>query len=112
MIYRVDIDGTLCNKTYGRYEQAIPFLKNIQKVNKLYDDGHKIILWTARGVLEGLDWREVTETQMKKWGVRYHELSFDKPHFDILFDDKAMKLEEFNYGKENLVEKVGRNDNK
>jgi len=97
MIYRVDIDGTLCNKTYGNYEKAKPILKEIKKINKLYDEGHQIILWTARGTLEGKDWRELTKKQMDEWGVKHHKIFFDKPHFDVLFDDKAMNLENF-YG--------------
>ena len=89
MIYRVDIDGTLCNKTFGKYEDATPIVRHIHKINKLYDEGNKIILWTARGVLKGKDWREFTKRQVEEWGVKYHEILFDKPHFDVLFDDKA-----------------------
>jgi histidinol phosphatase-like enzyme len=92
MIFRVDIDGTLCNKTDGKYELAKPIKKNIEKINKLYDEGHKIILWTARGKLTGMDWKELTKKQVKEWGIKFHEISFDKPHFDILFDDKAEKI--------------------
>ena len=46
----VDIDETVC--AYGekrRYDLAVPIQKNIDKINKMYDDGWYIIYWTARG---------------------------------------------------------------
>ncbi len=91
-IYRVDIDGTLCNKTYGKYDQAKPIREHIDKINKLFEEGNKIILWTARGKPQGENWEEFTKKQMKEWGVKYHGIDFSKPHFDILFDDKAKKI--------------------
>jgi hypothetical protein len=32
---------------------------------------------------------------MKSWGVRYHELIFGKPHFDLMVDDRAMSIDEW-----------------
>ena len=46
----VDIDETIC--FYGekrRYDMAIGHMANIAKINDLYDQGWKIIYWTARG---------------------------------------------------------------
>ena len=53
MRYVVDIDGTIC--TPGpteemRYEQALPIQDRIDKINKLYDEGHTIVYLTARGM--------------------------------------------------------------
>ena len=48
MIYIVDIDETICT-TLGDvhkardYTKAKPLLKNIEKINELYDNGAKII---------------------------------------------------------------------
>jgi len=91
MIVYCDLDETLCSLPVGsrRYGEATPIRENIQKVNKLYDAGHTIVIWTARGRTTGIEWRAVTEYQLKKWGVKYHSLSFDKPVFDMLIDDKA-----------------------
>ena len=53
MRYVVDIDGTICTPglTEGmRYEQALPIQSRIDKINKLYDEGHIIIYLTARGM--------------------------------------------------------------
>jgi hypothetical protein len=32
---------------------------------------------------------------MKSWDVRYHELIFGKPHFDLMVDDRAMSIDEW-----------------
>ena len=34
--------------------------------------------------------RDLTEKQLEKWGVKYHELLFGKPHADVFIDDKAV----------------------
>lgn len=94
--YCFDLDGTLCNNTYGKYEEALPFVERIKKVNKLFNDGHHIIVDTARGSTTGIDWREVTEKQLKKWGVKYHELRVGvKFMADFYIDDKAIHDEYF-----------------
>ena len=90
MIYCFDIDGTLCSNTEGAYESAQPYARIIARANALYDAGHKIILQTARGSTTGIDWRELTENQLREWGVKYHELLFGKPTADVYIDDKAI----------------------
>jgi len=90
MIYCVDIDGTLCSSTYGKYEEAVPFEAAIVRVNALYDAGHRIILFTARGTTTGLNWRKLTEEQLESWGVKYHELILGKPEADVFVDDRAL----------------------
>lgn len=92
MIYCFDIDGTLCTNTDGDYEQAQPFKQVIAQVNRLYDEGHRILLYTARGATTGIDWRELTEQQMEKWGVCYHALFMGKPTADVYIDDKAVNF--------------------
>lgn len=88
--YCFDIDGTLCTITEGEYQDAKPFMDRIAKVNDLYDFGHTIVLFTARGSTTGINWRNVTEDQMKKWGVQYHSLLLGKPYADIFIDDKGV----------------------
>jgi SAM-dependent methyltransferase len=90
MTYCFDIDGVLCNNTHGRYEQAQPHPQAIARVNALYDSGHRVILFTARGTTTGIDWREVTENQMRTWGVKYHQLFFGKPEADVYIDDRGL----------------------
>ena len=50
MIYVFDIDGTICNNTYGNYDNAEPDVERIEINNKLYDEGNTIIYQTARGM--------------------------------------------------------------
>tara|TARA_Y100001949_G_C15780450_1_gene240421 strand:- start:155 stop:454 length:300 start_codon:yes stop_codon:yes gene_type:complete len=88
--YCFDIDGTICTNTNGDYEKAKPFIDRIKIVNKLYIEGNKIIMFTARGSTTNLDWTGLTKQQLKEWGVKYHELIFGKPEADIFVDDKGI----------------------
>ena len=96
MIIYVDIDGTICTeinqrpKTKQHYELHKPLHDRIAIINELYDDGHTIVYWTARGTTTGIDWRAITEDQFKRWGVKYHDLKFGKPYYDLFIDDKNM----------------------
>ena len=96
MIIYVDIDETICDYMGERnYPDARPIVENIEKINNLYDDGNTIIYWTARGTVTGIDWREVTENQFREWGVKYHDLKFGKPAYDLFIDDKNINSETF-----------------
>ena len=91
MIIYVDIDETICNTPEDRnYAKSIPIVENIEKINKLYDEGNTIIYWTARGSGSGLNWYDLTESQLKKWGVHYNKLIFGKPSYDVFIDDKNL----------------------
>jgi hypothetical protein len=90
VIYCVDIDGTLCSQRNGDYENAQPWPARIAVVNKLFNEGHRIILYTARGSGTGIDWRDVTEAQLRAWSVSHHELWFGKPPADYYIDDRAV----------------------
>ena len=91
MIYCMDLDGTICTKTEDTsYHDAQPIDLMVKKVNQLYDIGHTIKIYTARGGTTGKDWSDLTEKQLKKWGVKYHELIMGKPAADYYIDDKAM----------------------
>ncbi len=100
MIIYCDIDGVLCTQDKENpsfYQKAKPIQKNIDKINKLYDNGHSIILWTARGSTSTIDWRVFTEKQLEVWGVKYHKLRLDKPYYDLFIDDKSLNdMETYN----------------
>ena len=96
MIIYVDIDETICTKSPDlKYNNAEPIVERIDKINKLYDSGNTIVYWTARGTVTGTDWRKVTENQFQEWGVKYHELRFGKPAYDLFIDDKNIDSETF-----------------
>ena len=100
MTIYVDIDETICRTPNTQeYDKARPILDAIKKVNALYEEGHTIVFWTARGTLSGIDWTEITERQLRVWGVKYHELKFGKPAFDLFIDDKAINSLDWLNGK-------------
>jgi len=99
MIYIVDIDQTICMtpcvNAKHRYDLSDPFPQRIDKINKLYDQGHTIIYWTARGSGSGIDWTELTTKQLNDWGCKFHEVRLGKPSYDVWIDDKALNDSEF-----------------
>jgi len=103
MKYCFDLDGTICDTPMRPsdnkpgYLEATPFPFMVEQVNRLYDEGHKIIIMTARGRGSGIDWTELTLEQLDRWGVKYHELEpmFHKPTADIFIDDKGINSEEW-----------------
>jgi len=94
--YCFDIDGVISNQTFKHdYWNYTPVIEVINKINKLYDDGHYILLYTARGTESGIDWYQFTLTQMNNWGVKYHKLMMGKPSYDIIIDDKAINIKDW-----------------
>lgn len=86
----VDIDGTICTQQpSGKYAEAQPIQHMIDRINKYYDDGCYITYWTARGSVSGIDFYELTKSQLKKWECKYHELNMNKPAYDLWIDDKS-----------------------
>lgn len=93
--YIIDIDGTICKTIDGDYVNSEPYMDRIAKINKLYEDGHHITYWTARGGNSGLDWSDLTERQLVKWKCKYHRLMMKKPVYDVWVDDKAFNSEDY-----------------
>tara|TARA_B100000945_G_C20340198_1_gene576954 strand:- start:596 stop:889 length:294 start_codon:yes stop_codon:yes gene_type:complete len=92
----VDIDETICFYIGERnYPEALPIRSNIDKINKLYSEGHEITYYTARGTVTGIDWRDITKKQLNTWGCKYHNLNIgNKPDYDLLICDKTKRIEE------------------
>lgn len=108
-IFAVDLDDTLCVRpkeveTLGvnKYNYCTPIHNNIEKINKLYDGGHHIIIYTARGMshfkgnisLVYSNLYELTKKQLQVWNVKHHQLVMGKLHYDMLIDDKCLRPEE------------------
>lgn len=104
MRFVFDLDNTLCDtKKFpdGRWDYlgAKPFEKRIEKVNELYDQGHYIIIETARGSVSKKNWYEETKNQLLNFNLKFHELRTGfKLNADFFIDDKAIKAEDFFYG--------------
>lgn len=95
--YCFDLDGTLCDQQGVDYTRASPFAERIRFVNSLFDGGHRVVIFTARGSKSGRDWSRETEEQLQGWGLRYHELILGKPHADFYIDDKAIHPDHFDW---------------
>jgi len=102
----VDIDETIAFYAKERkYNLAEPDKDNIAKINKLYDEGWRVIYWTARGGSEkskaaGRCYYDFTWKQLESWGCKFHDLStgskgkYMKPPNDMIIDDKCKRIEE------------------
>lgn len=100
-----DLDDVICYRPNGyehlgpnKYDYCKPILKTIDLINFLYDDGNKIVIYTARGMSQykgniSLVYSELyskTIQQLNNWGLRYDYLVMGKIHYDLLIDDKVL----------------------
>jgi FMN phosphatase YigB (HAD superfamily) len=93
-----DLDGTLCTQSGPDYEKAQPIPEAIEVVNRLYDDGYTILIYTARFMGRNKsdihktyhEGYEFTKRQVDGWGIRHHRLMMGKPPADIVIDDLAV----------------------
>lgn len=95
-----DIDGTICKNIVagGSYTEAIPYLDRIAKINALFDAGHDITFFTARGMgrhkgdvkAVNVEFYDMTYAQLISWNVKFHRLILGKPSGDFYVDDKGI----------------------
>ena len=93
----IDIDNTILNTTGNLYSESTPNKENIAKANKLYDEGHTITYWTARGCKSGnsAEYFRLTYEQL----ICYNEFSivcitFHRQGF-IIFPDTIIEQPTF-----------------
>jgi len=98
----IDLDGTICTeeKTYSR-SLARPRKGAVESVNKLYDEGNIIIIYTARTWME----YEMTIDWLKNYQVKFHQLMMGKPIGDIWIDDRALHFSDWDNMMEQLSNK-------
>ena len=100
MKFVIDIDGTICSLPTddNDYTKALPMEDRISHINSLYDSGHTIVYFTARGMgrtggsaSSAYDlFFSLTKDQLTAWGAKHHELILGKPAGDVYIDDKAV----------------------
>ena len=86
-IFCFDIDNTICKTVGSDYNSSKPKKKIINKINKLYKNGHTIKIYTARYMGRNKDnvykankqGYKKTYNQLIKWGLKFHKLSISKP---------------------------------
>ena len=93
-----DIDNTICHTKGTNYKSSKPIKSHIDCINKLYESGHKIIIYTARFMgrnnnkinLAKKQGYKFTYHQLQAWGLKFHELHLGKPAADFYIDDKSI----------------------
>lgn len=95
----IDLDGTICTeeKTYSR-SLAKPKEGAIKSINELYDEGHTIVIYSARTWMEF----EMTTAWLKENKVKYHQLVLGKPIGDVWIDDRAIQFDNW----DNVINKL------
>jgi hypothetical protein len=95
----IDLDGTICTeeKTFSR-ALAKPIDGAVDAVNNLYQEGHIIIIYSARTWME----YEMTTAWLKSHGINYHQLILGKPIGDVWIDDRALRFDNW----DNIVGKI------
>lgn len=92
-----DIDNTIAITRAKKYNFAKPIRSKIKIINKLYERGYIIKIFTARYMgkhngnisqIKKLYYKK-TLKQLKSWNLKFHELILGKPIFDYFIDDKA-----------------------
>ena len=102
-IIAFDLDDVLCFRTseigdIEKYSSCKPNNKMISLVNICKSKGHKIIVYTSRGmtVFKGnrdliySNLYDLTIKQLEGLGVQFDQLIMGKVHYDLLIDDKAI----------------------
>ena len=104
--YVFDLDGTICwRSTPPDYLEGKPNIDLIVLINELWTLGHKIVIFTARGMntyngkVSEIETalRDRTELWLEKNRVMYDELIFGKPSATFYIDDKAITPQDFIY---------------
>jgi len=99
-----DLDEVICNNTKYKnsnlinYNKSKPIRGAVKAINKLYDRGHTIIIYTARGMtrykgnvsLVKKKLSKLTINSLKTWNLKYHKLVFGKIAYDVIIDDKSI----------------------
>jgi hypothetical protein len=109
-IYVFDLDHTLCDTKKddsGRwlYFESVPYSDRIEKVNELKNEGHTIIIETARGSDSKINYYEKTYNQLVSWGLKFDFLRTGvKFSANYYIDDKALNSEDFFNGKHSITD--------
>ena len=85
IIVAIDFDGTIVEHKYPKIGD---FIKDAKKyINKLYDEGYYIIIWTCRAGHQLIDMINFLDES----GVKYHKIN-ENADFDIIGFKPAPKI--------------------
>lgn len=102
-----DLDETLCTKKqpHETYSDVKPIPEIIEIVNKLHDEGHEIIIETARNMVTQKNHEakviknvgQHTLNWLENNGVKYDGIKFAKTYGAAYCDDKALRPNEIKF---------------
>ncbi|HIP56279.1 MAG TPA: capsular biosynthesis protein, partial [Arcobacter sp.] len=99
----LDLDGVICQLRLENqlYEELLPVDGAIEKIKALKDNGHYIIIHTARRMKTHnanvskviADIGKITLDWLEKYEIQYDEILFGKPWAEIYIDDNALRFD-------------------
>ena len=102
MIIACDFDGTIVEHKYPLIGKLLPNAK--ETINKLRDNGHKIIIWTCRYIYDDIrsmiDFLDKNEIYYSIVNKNIQSIDFKpepKIYADIYIDDKNLFIENINW---------------
>jgi capsule biosynthesis phosphatase len=102
----IDLDGVIAElkKENETYADVKPISGVVEKIRKLKENGHYIIIYTARHmktcdgnvskVLAKIG--KITLDWLEKYQIPYDEIVFGKPWADIYIDDNGFRFKNWN----------------
>ena len=114
----IDLDGTICPiKEKGQaYGELKPLEGAVEKIRQLKNDGHYIIIQTARNmatqesnlgkVMKNIG--KVTLEWLEKYEIPYDEIYFGKPNAHVYIDDRAIRFDSWDKVNEKLLDTFAR----
>ena len=96
-----DIDNTICKSYKNDYQKSKPIKRNIKFINLLFNKGYYIKIFTSRFMGRSSEKKslakkkglKLTKKQLNNWGLKYNQLIFGKPSYDLFVDDKNLGYE-------------------
>lgn len=114
----IDLDGTICpiKEKHQSYEELLPYAGAVEKLMKLKEAGHYIIIQTARNMAtqEGnlgkvmRNIGKVTLDWLAKYGIPYDEIYFGKPNAHVYIDDRAFRFESWDKVDQRVLENIAK----
>lgn len=77
----IDFDGTIADTDFPEINGIYPDAKKY--VNKLYEEGYYIIVWTCRTSIHELE----AEAWLFDNGIKFHKINDTNPHSELVFGD-------------------------
>ena len=112
----IDLDGTICEiRKYNQsYEDVKPIQGAVEKLQKLHEKGHEIVIITSRHMKtcngdQSKVIAKIGKTTLEwldKYNIPYDEIHFGKPNTDIYIDDRCVRFRAWQDITEEILKKA------